>query len=56
MYIDAIRWALTQKIDGEFIKATDAQALVDKVREYLNEHNIEYETFSYNDLIPFLPQ
>lgn len=26
------------------------------VRKYLNENNIEYETFSYKDLEPYLTQ
>ena len=45
----AIEWALTQLDE---IHNSD---LVDKVREYFNNNEIEYETFSFDDLIPFLP-
>ena len=44
----AIEWALTQLDE---IQNSD---LVDKVREYFNNNEIEYETFSFDDLIPFL--
>jgi hypothetical protein len=42
---DAVLWALSQGEHG----------LVDKVREYFNNNEIEYETFTFDDLIPFLP-
>ena len=45
----AIEWALTQLDE---IHNSD---LVDKVREYFNNNEIEYETFAFDDLIPFLP-
>lgn len=55
----AIEWALQQTYDdgiGNQIAVTkeNPQALVDHVRRYFNEHNIQYSTFSYDDLIPFL--
>ena len=46
----AVEWALTQLIE------INNHAMVDKVREYFNQHNIEYDTFSYDDLIPYLQQ
>ena len=51
---DAINWALTQKIDGVLVTKENKQALVDKVREYFNNNDINYETFDYNDLKPHL--
>lgn len=45
----AIEWALQQ--DG-ITKETYHQ-LVDKVREYFNTNNITYDSFCYDDLIPF---
>lgn len=61
-YADAIRWALTQEatVQGDTGEHTvpvtkdDAHLLVDKVREYFNIHSIEYGTFSYDDLVPYL--
>lgn len=55
----AISWALTQIVvypNREEIKVTKETKteLVDEVREYFNNHNIEYNTFSYDDLIPYL--
>jgi len=47
---NAIIWAQTQ------LDELDPHTLVDKVREYFNENGVEYDTFSYDDLIPFLPQ
>lgn len=56
---EAIEWALAQKIQSgeqEFhITVDDSHLLVDKVREYFNAHGIQYSTFSYDDLIPYLP-
>ena len=54
----AIEWALTQTVvyDWDTVKVTKdtPSELVDKVREYFNEHNIEYDSFSYADLEPYL--
>jgi len=51
----AIEWALQQKdSEGNFITKNNAHDLVDKVREYFNINNVEYSTFSYDDLIPYL--
>ena len=47
----AIQWAISQ-----FTELPTNHELVDKVREYFNENGIEYNTFSYDDLEPFLPQ
>jgi len=46
--MQAIEWALTQEVETN-------HDIVDKVREYFNASNIIYNTFSYNDLIPYLP-
>lgn len=56
---EAVEWALTQKVTnhwGMVVQVTvDTRGLlVDKVREYFNSHGIQYETFSYNDLQPYL--
>ena len=56
---NAIDWSLSQTVDygdGVIINVTKKtrMALVDKVREYFNENNIEYDTFSYDDLTPYL--
>ena len=59
--IQAIEWALTQTwnngVDTENHPVTKgiSQPLVDAVREYFNVKNIPYDTFSYDDLIPYLP-
>ena len=46
---DAINWALQEMPEGhEFYE------IVDKVREYFNVNSIVYNTFSYDDLRPFL--
>lgn len=58
----AIDWALQQCIEGEgrIFCVQDKQGnvdhhlLVDFVRKYFNEHDVEYNTFSYADLEPFL--
>ena len=44
---DAIQWAYAKN-------PSDIQELVDKIREYFNDNQIDYETFSYQDLVPFL--
>ncbi len=46
----AVEWAMNQMQD------TDTHTLVDKVREYFNDNNIVYDTFSYDDLAPYLTQ
>lgn len=57
---EAIEWALTQSVYYEYadiyVKVTSntPQELVDKVRQYFNEHEIEYTSFSYDDLKPYL--
>lgn len=45
----AINWSLQRGI-----KASDRHNLVEHVRRYFNENDIEYSTFSYVDLEPFL--
>jgi len=55
----AVNWALQQTYidligDVRQVVKEDSQAVVDKVREYFNTNNISYDTFSYNDLIPYL--
>lgn len=45
----AVDWALQQVENYNY-------ELVDKVREYFNDNNIEYTTFSFDDLTPYLPQ
>ena len=52
----AIEWALTQQTEtGASITVELRHELVDMVREYFNVKNIEYNSFSYDDLIPYLP-
>jgi hypothetical protein len=51
----AIEWALKQDFDGEPVTADFPMGLVAKVREYFNTNNIHYDSFSYDDLIPYLP-
>ena len=46
----AIEWAMEQSDE-----LTD-HLLVDLVREYFNNNEIEYETFCYEDLIPYLEE
>lgn len=58
---DAIQWALQQTIKNEFneeipVTKDMMQELVDKVREYFNAHNVEYETFSYSDLVQYFEE
>lgn len=54
----AVNWALSQTVvsDGfeTLVTKDDPHLLVDKVREYFNEHEIEYSTFSYEDLLSYL--
>ena len=55
MFKDAIGWSLAQKDEeGNNITPEDGHLLVEKVREYLNENEIEYDTFSFEDLEPYL--
>ena len=49
---EAVRWALEELKGTQFVE----HDLVDKVREYFNTNNINYDTFSYDDLVPYLPQ
>jgi len=49
----AIQWAFEE---FEEMGECSEHMLVDKVREYFNENNIEYGTFSYDDLVPYLPE
>jgi len=55
---NAIEWSLTQQVRTEWevlqVTVETDYLLVDKVREFFNENNIEYSTFSYDDLIPYL--
>ena len=55
----AVEWALQQEYElehGIFVPVSPdiPFTVVDKVREYFNEHGIEYDTFSFKDLEPFL--
>ena len=55
----AIIWALQQSYIndlGEQIQVTQDNALqlVDHVREYFNANNIVYNSFAYEDLIPYI--
>ena len=59
--IKAVDWALVQCLDDDgFVVCVNssgkinAHMLVDFVRKYFNENNIDYDTFSYSDLIPYL--
>lgn len=52
---DAITWSLMQKdSEGNAITKDDCQHLVDAVRQYFNNNNVVYSTFSYDDVIPYL--
>ena len=51
---DAINWALTEIFDDMPVTKDTPMGLVVKVREYLNSNNIPYDSFSYDDLIPYL--
>lgn len=46
----AVAWALQQ--DG--VTVDESSTVVDAVRQYFNSHSIPYETFSYDDLAPYL--
>jgi len=54
----ALGWAMHQQyeIEGVFIPVSKdiPFSVVDKVREYFNANNIKYESFSYDDLIPYI--
>jgi len=57
----AVEWALSQEIidDGMKVKVNDSGSinnhlLVDFVREYYNDNDIEYRTFDFNDLKKYL--
>lgn len=54
----AIDWALNQTYENEFGEKekveNDNQMIVDYVRKYFNDNNIEYDTFSFKDLEPLL--
>ena len=54
---DAIAWALRQSVEtpAGLVQITPDlhHELVDKVGEYFNNNNIEYNTFSYVDLVPY---
>ena len=57
---EAVNWALQQEYElepGYFVPVSVDMpfTVVDKVREYFNNHGIAYQTFSYADLIPYLP-
>jgi hypothetical protein len=59
----AIEWAITQTwtdFGGNThpitLEESDAQPLVDKVCEYFYNNGIEYGTFSYYDLQPFIEE
>ena len=58
-FTEAINWALQQNVEleGESTKITvnNPHLLIDKVREYLNSNNIPYDSFSYDDIMPYLP-
>lgn len=61
---DAVNWALKQKVEvfeGVWVYTKDPETgeiyspyLVDYTRQYFNEHDVDYSTFDYNDLVPYL--
>lgn len=55
----AVEWAVAQEYEteeGVFVPTiSEPFMVVDKVREFLNENSIEYNSFSYDDIIPYLP-
>jgi len=58
---DAIDWALKQTVTtpyGNTFQVTTKThgELVEFVRIYFNEHDIEYNTYCYTDLIPYFPE
>ena len=44
--MQAVMWAISEK--------DNYSSIVDKVREYFNNNGVEYNTFSYDDLVPYL--
>lgn len=50
----AVKWALEQAgvKTGDDV---DRHTLVDYVRQWFNENNVEYNTFSFDDLAPHMP-
>ena len=50
---EALEWAFSQTDEFGNKIDEDYYLLVDMVRKYFNEHDIEYDTFSYDDLIPY---
>jgi len=55
---EAVNWALQQyyeDVEGKhYVTKDNPTLLVDTVRQYFNINNIEYSTFSYADLEPYL--
>ena len=58
----AVEWALKQyeEVEGYKIHVVESgkvthSLLVDFVSKYFNEHGIEYDTYSFPDLIPYIP-
>jgi hypothetical protein len=52
--LDAIKYALEQTdVEGDPITIRRPMSLVSFVREYFDKHNIDYGTYSYEDLVPF---
>jgi len=58
--MQAVQWALSQtytdSLGYEYPVTKEDPIIVDLVRQYFNDHDIEYNTFSYGDLTPFLEQ
>lgn len=58
----AVEWALQQSVEIDMVTHyvkdekgnIDHHLLVDFVRQYFNDNNIEYSTFSFEDLKPYL--
>jgi len=50
---EALEWAFNQTDEFGNKIDEDYYLLVDMVRKYFNEHDIGYDTFSYDDLIPY---
>lgn len=55
----AVDWAFQQQYEIETGIAAPVSVdmpftVVDKVREYFNAHSIEYSSFSFDDLKPYL--
>lgn len=50
---DAVKWAMKQ--EGIYVEGDiNRHKLVELVRGYLNKNEIDYNTFSYDDLLPLL--